>query len=88
MLALDLGVLNKEAHRVSTKEALVWTIVWVSLALGFGGAVWYWEGGQKATEYITAYLIEESLSIDNLFVFVLVFRHFKVEEKFQHGRLH
>ncbi|MDX2130080.1 MAG: TerC family protein [Chloroherpetonaceae bacterium] len=84
MLALDLGVLNKEAHRVSTKEALSWTVVWVSLALGFGGVVWYLYDFNKATEYITAYLIEESLSIDNLFVFVLVFRHFKVEDKYQH----
>lgn len=84
VLALDLGVLNKEAHRVTTKEAASWTAVWVSLALMFAGVVWYFYGFAKATEFMTGYLIEESLSVDNLFVFVLVFRHFKVEDKYQH----
>ncbi len=84
VLALDLGVFNKEAHRVSSKEAFLWTCLWVSLAVGFAGAVWYFYGFEKATEFMTGYLIEESLSVDNLFVFVLVFRHFKVEDRYQH----
>ncbi len=84
VLALDLGVFNKEAHRVSSKEALMWTCLWVSLAVGFAGVVWYFYGFEKATEFMTGYLVEESLSVDNLFVFVLVFRHFKVEDRYQH----
>lgn len=84
VLALDLGVFNKNAHRVSSKEALMWTCLWVSLAFSFAGVVWYVYGFEKATEFMTGYLIEESLSVDNLFVFVLVFRHFKVEDRYQH----
>ena len=84
VLALDLGVFNKEAHRVSSKEALLWTCLWVSLAVGFAGVVCYFYGFEKATEFMTGYLVEESLSVDNLFVFVLVFRHFRVEERYQH----
>lgn len=84
VLALDLGVFNKEAHRVSSKEALMWTCLWVSLAFSFAGVVWHFYGFEKATEFMTGYLIEESLSVDNLFVFVLVFRHFKVEDRYQH----
>ncbi len=84
VLALDLGVFNKEAHRVSSKEALMWTCLWISLAVGFAGVVWHFYGFEKATEFMTGYLVEESLSVDNLFVFVLVFRHFKVEDRYQH----
>lgn len=84
VLALDLGVFNKQAHRVSSKEALMWTCLWVSLAVSFAGVVWHFYGFEKATEFMTGYLIEESLSVDNLFVFVLVFRHFKVEDRYQH----
>ncbi len=83
-LALDLGVLNRSAHRVSTREALYWTIAWVTMAMGFAGLVYSLYGLTKATDFVTAYLIEESLSVDNLFVFVLVFRFFKVEDKYQH----
>lgn len=84
VLALDLGVFNKEAKRVSSKEALMWTCLWVSLAFSFAGVVWHFYGFEKATEFMTGYLIEESLSVDNLFVFVLVFRHFKVDDRYQH----
>ncbi len=84
VLALDLGVFNKKAHRVSSKEALMWTCLWVSLAFSFAGVVWHFYGFEKATEFMTGYLIEESLSVDNLFVFVLVFQHFKVEDRYQH----
>jgi len=84
ILALDLGILNREAHRVTPKAALGWVCLWVSLALGFAAAIWYFYGAVKATDFITAYLIEQSLSVDNLFVFVLVFRFFRVEDKYQH----
>jgi tellurite resistance protein TerC len=84
VLALDLGVFNKEAHCVSSKEALLWTWIWVLLALGFAGVVWYFYGFVKTTEFMTGYLVEKSLSVDNLFVFVLVFQHFKVEDRYQH----
>lgn len=84
VLALDLGVFNKHAHRVSSREALLWTTLWISLALSFAGAVWHFYGFEKATEFMTGYLVEESLSVDNLFVFVLVFQHFKVEDRYQH----
>ena len=84
MLALDLGVFHRQAHSVRFKEALGWTTVWVSLALLFGLGVWYFAGTQKALEFYAGYLIELSLSADNVFVFVLIFTYFAVPQKFQH----
>lgn len=84
LLALDLLVFNREAHKVSTKEALKWSIFWISLGILFGGYI-YWDFGlDKASEYYSAFLIEKALSVDNLFVFILVFRYFKVPDKYQH----
>ena len=84
MLALDLGVFNRKAHVVSVKEALTWTGVWISLALVFNALVYYWFGEPKAIEFLTGYLIEKSLSIDNIFVFVLVFGYFQIPAIYQH----
>lgn len=84
MLALDLGVFNRKAHVVSVKEALTWSAVWISLALVFNALVYYWFGEAKAVEFLTGYLIEKSLSIDNIFVFVLVFGYFQVPAIYQH----
>jgi tellurite resistance protein TerC len=84
MLALDLGVFNRKAHVVSVKEALSWTGVWISLALIFNGLIYYWFGEPKAIEFLTGYLIEKSLSIDNIFVFVLVFGYFQIPAIYQH----
>ena len=84
MLALDLGVFNRKAHVVSVKEALTWTGVWISLSLIFNGLVYYWFGETKAIEFLTGYLIEKSLSIDNIFVFVLVFGYFQIPAIYQH----
>src|SRR5512140_3744980 len=84
MLALDLGVFHRKAHVVSFKESLGWTIVWVSLALLFNGGVWHFSGSQKALEFFTGYLIEKSLSVDNVFVFALLFSYFAVPAKYQH----
>lgn len=81
-LVFDLGLLSKKSAHLTTKQALKQTIFWVMLALGFGGFVWYEDGKQAALEYVSAYLMEWSLSIDNIFVFVLIFSFFRVREVF------
>ena len=88
MLALDLGVFNRKAHTPSMKEAAAWSAVWVALALCFNAGVWKLEGGLRAGEWFTGYLLEKSLSVDNLFVIVLIFSAFKVEGKHQHRILY
>ena len=87
MLALDLVVFHRKAHTVKFKEAVVWTICWVGLAGLFAVGVYYFRGAQAGTEFVAGYLIEESLSVDNLFVFLLLFRYFKVPSELQHGVL-
>src|SRR5690554_713457 len=84
LLALDLGVFHRKAHAVSSREAAIWTVVWISVALIFNAWVWYAEGTEKALEFLTGYLIEKSLSVDNLFVMVLVFTSFGVPKIYQH----
>ena len=84
VLALDLGVFHRKAHAVGFKEALSWTGVWVTLAVLFGAGVWHWAGPQKGLEFFTGYLIEYSLSADNVFVFVLIFSYFAVPPPWQH----
>lgn len=84
VLVMDLGVFHRKAHAVSLREAAAWTAVWVSLAVVFGTGVWWWLGPTKALEFATGYLIEEALSIDNIFVFLVLFSFFKVEAKLQH----
>jgi tellurite resistance protein TerC len=84
MLTLDLGVFNRKAHEVSVKEALSWSAVWICLALSFNGLIYYWFGEQKAIEFLTGYLLEKSLSVDNIFVFVLIFGYFQIPSIYQH----
>jgi len=84
MLAVDLGVLHRRAHEVALKEALVWSGIWIALALLFALGVYSWDGPQPALEFLTGYLIEKSLSVDNIFVFVLIFSYFKVPARYQH----
>lgn len=84
MLALDLGVFHRKAHAVSLKEALVWCCVWVSLALTFNAGIYIWSGPEKALEFLTGYLIEYSLSVDNVFVFAIIFSYFAVPAAYQH----
>lgn len=84
VLALDLGVFHRKAHRLSFREALSWTLVWVALAGLFGAGIWRWAGPQKGLEFFTGYLIEYSLSADNVFVFVLFFSYFAVPPQWQH----
>jgi tellurite resistance protein TerC len=84
MLALDLGVFHRRTHVIRFKEAMGWSAFWVALAGGFALLVMFWQGPQKALEFTTGYLIEESLSVDNLFVFLMLFRYFRVDPKYQH----
>jgi tellurite resistance protein TerC len=84
MLALDLGVFHRKAHVVSFKESIAWTVIWVALALAFNAGIWHFSGSQKALEFFTGYLIEKSLSVDNVFVFALLFSYFAVPSKYQH----
>jgi tellurite resistance protein TerC len=83
-LALDLGVLHRKAHKIVIYEAAFWSVIWVGMALAFGYFVWHWFGAQRGLEYFTGYVIEKALSVDNLFVFLVIFRAFQVEERVQH----
>lgn len=84
MLVLDLGVFHRTAHEVNIKEALVWCAVWIGLALTFNVGIYFWKGPVKALEFLTGYLIEEALSVDNLFVFLMIFSYFRVDRRYQH----
>jgi len=84
MLALDLGVFHRRSGAISIKEALLWTAFWVILSLAFNVLVYYTFGSEKAFEFLTGYLIEKSLSIDNIFVMILIFSYFKVDAAYQH----
>jgi tellurite resistance protein TerC len=84
LLALDLGVFNREAHVITVREAVTWTVVWVSLSLIFNLVIFFWQGPNKGLEFLTGYLIEYSLSVDNIFIFVLLFGYFKVPAQYQH----
>jgi tellurite resistance protein TerC len=84
MLALDLGVFQRKTHAVTVREALIWSSVWILLALAFNLFVYYDFGKQKALEFLTGYILEKSLSVDNIFVFVILFSYFKVPNEYQH----
>jgi tellurite resistance protein TerC len=84
MLALDLGLFNRKAHTIRYREAWIWSGVWVTLAMIFAAIVFHYQGSQRGFEFLTGYLIELSLSVDNLFVFLLIFSYFKVPSQFQH----
>jgi tellurite resistance protein TerC len=84
MLALDLGVFHRKTHKVPVKEAVIWSGVWITLALLFNLFVYYEFGKVKALEFLTGYVIEYSLSVDNIFVFILVFTYFAVKDEYQH----
>ena len=84
MLALDLGVFHRKAHVVSFREAMAWTIAWVTLAMLFNFGIWHFMGPQKALEFTTGYVIEYSLSVDNIFVFAMLFSYFAVPATYQH----
>ena len=84
LLAFDLGVVNRKAHAIGFREALFWNIVWTALGVAFAAVVFRLYGRQSALEYLTGYVIERALSIDNIFVFVIVFSYFRVDPRYQH----
>lgn len=84
LLAIDLGVLNRKAHAVSMRQAIGWSVVWVSLAIAFGIGIGHAMGRQSMLEFFAGYLVEEALSVDNLFVFILIFGYFKIAPELQH----
>lgn len=84
VLALDLGLLNRKTHKIAVKEALIWSASWITLALLFNLFVLFEFGKTKALEFLTGYVIEYSLSVDNIFVFILIFTYFSVKEQYQH----
>ena len=84
MLALDLGVFHKKNHEVKLKEALIWSAVWISLSLVFNVIIYFWRGSEDALAFLTGYLLEKSLSVDNLFVFLMIFSYFSVPSLYQH----
>ena len=84
MLAVDLGVFHRDAHTVSIREASIWTAVWVTLSLIFNYGIYHYMGADAGLEFLTGYLIEKALSVDNIFVFVLIFSYFRVPQKYQH----
>lgn len=87
LLGLDLFVFNRKAHEVKFKEAMLFSAFWIGLALIFNVALYFLMGERKALEFLTGYLIEKSLSVDNIFVFIMLFSYFRVEPKYQHGVL-
>jgi tellurite resistance protein TerC len=84
MLALDLGVFHRKAHVIQIKEALGWSAAWILLSLLFNLGIYFWRGPETALEFLTGYLIEKSLSVDNIFVFVLIFSYFRIPSLYQH----
>src|SRR5262245_19249242 len=84
MLALDIGLFHRKPHVIGMREALSWTAVWIALALAFNAGVWYWLGANVALEFFTGYLVEKALSIDNVFVFILLFSYFDTPPAYHH----
>lgn len=88
MLALDLGVFNRKAHRIGVKEAAIWSVAWISLALIFDAGLYFFEGPEIAMQFLGGYLLEKSLSVDNIFVFVMIFTYFATPAEYQHRVLY
>ncbi len=84
MLLLDLGIFQRRAHVIGIREALGWSFFWITLSLLFNLGLYFWQGKEVALQFLTGYLIEKSLSVDNLFVFLMLFMYFKVPPKYQH----
>lgn len=88
MLFVDLYAFQKKSHAVSMKEAGIWSLVWLFLAIAFAGGIWSLQGGERAMLFLTAYILEKSLSVDNLFIFVVIFHHFSIPPEHQSRVLH
>jgi tellurite resistance protein TerC len=87
VMALDLGVFHRRPHKMTLRESLTWTLVWIGLSVAFGLGVMHFSGEQRGLEFFTGYVIEKALSVDNLFLFLVIFRAFSVDEKLQHRLL-
>lgn len=87
MLALDLGVMHRRPHAISAREALGWSIFWIALALVFNAGIFHFFGPQKGLEFLTGYVVEKALSVDNIFVFLVIFSYFSVPDIYQHRLL-
>lgn len=83
MLYIDLRVFNRDAHEISVKEALIWSAVWIGISLLFGVGIYLWQGSEAGLAFFTGYLIEKSLSVDNIFVFLMIFSYFGIAAKYQ-----
>ena len=83
-LAFDLGVFHRNPHKITIREAFIASALWIGIAIAFGCGVWHWYGEQRGLEYFTGYVIEKALSVDNLFVFLVIFRTFQVDDRVQH----
>ena len=83
-LAFDLGVFHRNPHKITIREAFIASALWIAIAIAFGCGVWHWYGKQRGLEYFTGYVIEKALSVDNLFVFLVIFRAFHVDDRVQH----
>src|SRR5690349_3558550 len=84
LLALDLGVFHRRPHAVSVREAAAWSAVWIGLAAAFNVGLWVWFGPTRALEFTAGYLVEKALSVDNVFVFAVIFSYFRVPPSSQH----
>src|SRR5688500_161696 len=84
MLAIDQGIFHRKSHVIGMREALIWTVIWISMGLLFGAGVFYFKGHEPGMQYLAGYIIEKSLSVDNIFVFVLIFASFRVPAAYQH----
>lgn len=84
LLIIDLGIFNRKAHRITVKEALAWTVIWIAVAMAFNVFIYFWHGHDAALEFLTGYLLEKSLSVDNLFVFLILFTYFCVPKENWH----
>jgi tellurite resistance protein TerC len=84
VLALDLGVFHKKSHAVGFKESIIWSLVWIAISMLFSGIIYLWHGHDDSMKFLTGYVIEKCLSLDNLFVFLLIFDYFKIPSQFQH----
>ena len=84
LLLIDLLVFNRKPHRITIKESLTWTAIWIALGVSFSGVIYVWMGPEASLDYLTGYLIEKSLSVDNIFVFLIIFQYFSVPDEYQH----
>lgn len=84
LLLLDLLVFHREAHAVELREAAIWSVIWIALGLAFTGVIWWWMGPTSAAQYVAGYLLEKALSVDNMFVFALIFSYFALPREYQH----